>query len=376
VTIPAFSVTAFDWSIAGTLPTAATPNFTPGSGTYAGTQNVTIASSTGATIHYTTDGSTPTISSLVYSAPIVVASAMTIQAIAGGSGFTTSSTGSAGYAITAPVTAPPAFSLASGSYTGTQTLTLSDATSGASLYYTTNGTSPTASSSLYSGAISISSSENYYTTDGSTPTTSSTVYSGPISVGASETLKTIASGGGFSSSSVGFAAYTITLPAATPTFTPAPATYFDSVSVTISDATPGAVIYYTLNRGLVPTTSSPVYTGPITLTTTSYVNAIAVASGYSNSTEAIATYSVLGPAPAVPTFSLPSGTYTGAQTVTISDATPGAVIQYTTDGSIPTHSSPVYSSPLTVSSSETIRAIANQSNHQTSTWATATYTIQ
>ena len=59
-----------------------------------------------------------------------------------------------------------------------------------------------------------------------------------------------------------------------------------------------------------------------------------------------------------PVFSLKGGTYTGAQTVSITDATFGSVIYYTTDGTKPTASSTVYGGPITVSSSETLKAIA------------------
>ncbi len=62
----------------GTTQVAADPTFTPSPGTYASAQNVSLSSATpGATIYYTVDGSTPTTSSAVYSAPIVVSAAIT-----------------------------------------------------------------------------------------------------------------------------------------------------------------------------------------------------------------------------------------------------------------------------------------------------------
>ncbi len=75
-----------------------------------------------------------------------------------------------------------------------------------------------------------------------------------------------------------------------------------------------------------------------------------------------------------PVFSLAAGTYTSAQVVTISFATPGAAIYYTTDGTTPTTNSPQYSGPITVSASETIQAIAVVSGSPSSV-ASASYTI-
>jgi hypothetical protein len=65
----------------------------------------------------------------------------------------------------------------------------------------------------------------------------------------------------------------------------------------------------------------------------------------------------------LPTFSVAPGTYTSAQAVGISDTTPGSVIYYTTDGSTPTTNSTPYSTPITVSATETIQAVAIASGY-------------
>src|SRR4029077_7592842 len=78
---------------------------------------------------------------------------------------------------------------------------------------------------------------------------------------------------------------------------------------------------------------------------------------------------------ATPVFSPNGGTYTSAQTVTITDATTGAAIYYTTNGTTPTTASTLYTGPVTVSSTETLKAIAVASGYSNSAVATATYTI-
>jgi hypothetical protein len=105
------------------------------------------------------------------------------------------------------------------------------------------------------------------------------------------------------------------------------------------------------------------------------IKAIAIAAGYPNSAVATATY-IIEPQAATPTFSVAAGTYDATQTVTLSDATTGTTIYYTTDGvTTPTTSSTKYTSAITVSSSETIEAVAVANGYINSVIASATYTI-
>jgi len=77
-----------------------TPTFTPAPGSYASAQNVTINDATaGATIYYTTNGSTPTTASTVYAGPIAVSVNTTINAIATAPNFSQSAVASGFYSI-------------------------------------------------------------------------------------------------------------------------------------------------------------------------------------------------------------------------------------------------------------------------------------
>jgi hypothetical protein len=72
-----------------------------------------------------------------------------------------------------------------------------------------------------------------------------------------------------------------------PTFSPVPASYHAAQTVTLSDPTNGATIYYTTN-GTTPTIASIKYSGPIKVSASETIRAIAVASGYTNSAVASA----------------------------------------------------------------------------------------
>jgi hypothetical protein len=264
---------------------------------------------------------------------------------------------------TLPPATTPIFSLKSGSYVSGGPLTIANGMSNAAIYYTTDGTIPTTSSSLYSG---------------------------PLTVASSETVQAIATAPGYRNSSIGSAAYTFSPTPATPTFSLASGTYTSVQTVTLSDATLGASIYYTTD-GTTPIPSSPVYSAPITVSSTETITALAVVStatgytvldgialpegGYEVSATAIAKYTLNLPQAATPTFSIASGTYTTVQAVTLSDATAGATIHYTTNGTTPTATSTAYTTPISVSSSETIQAIATASGYASSAVATAVYAI-
>jgi len=242
------------------------PTFSPAAGTYTSTQTVTISDSySGATpvIYYTLNGTTPTTSSAQYTGPITVSATETVEAIAVVDGDFKSPVATAAYTITNSVVATPTFSPAAGTYTGSVSVAISDTTTGAAIYYTTNGT---------------------------TPTTSSTVYAGPIFVSTTETIEAFAAVG-TATSAVGTATYTIF---SAPSFSPGAGTYAGSQSVAISDTTTGATIYYTTN-GVTPTTSSTKYTGPITVSATETVEAIAI-NGTASSAVGTAIY-ILGPIP-------------------------------------------------------------------------------
>jgi len=338
---PRSSVVLASYSIV--LPTAPSPTFSPTPSTFSSPQSVALANTANLPMYYTTDGSTPTASSTPYSTPIPVTKNTTINAITAAYGYNTSAVSTGNYFIQAPA---PMFSLASGTYSSTQNVTISSTISGATVYYTTNGSSPT---------------------------TSSTPCANPclLSIAGTTTLKAIASGGGYASSNVTVATYTIITSA--PVFSPAAGTYYAPQTVTLSDSTPGATIYYSLNG--FPSTSSPSCSSPCTVSvsTTTTLRAIAIASGLSQSSTSVAVYTI---AAATPVFSPGSGIYATAQNVTITDTTPGVTIYYSTTG-LPNTSSPSCFSPciVPISATTTLRAFAAGSGISQGSTAVAVYTI-
>jgi hypothetical protein len=255
------------------LQPAPVPTLSPVGGVYTSLQSVTITdAASNATIYYTTDGSTPTVGSTVYSGPIQVLGSETIQAIAKGGGYWTSPAASATYTLNLPPAATPVFTPPTGTYTSAQTVTISDSTPGAAIYYTTDGSTPSIGSTKYTGSISVSSAVSF-----------------------TEIVQAIAIAKGYSLSPVGGATYIVNLPTtAAPTFSPAAGTYSTAQTVTLSDSTAGATIYYTTDRST-PTANSAKYTGPIAVSASETIEAIASASGLLQSPVDSAAYIIGGP---------------------------------------------------------------------------------
>jgi Chitobiase/beta-hexosaminidase C-terminal domain/Glycosyl hydrolase family 79 C-terminal beta domain len=203
----------------------------------------------------------------------------------------------------------------------------------------------------------------YYTTDGSTPTVASKQYTGPISIATARTTETIRAFGvkGGLYGSATSATYTIVPPLpqlSAPSFSLAQGYYIGAQSVSLAGPL-GGVIRYTID-GTTPTAASPAYSGtPIHIAQQTTIKAFVTAiSGYSASPVVAQTYSII---PTTPFISPAAGTYTTGVTVTIIDTTPGSIIYYTTDGSTPTIASARYTAPISIpagSAQETIRAFA------------------
>jgi YD repeat-containing protein len=129
---------------------------TPGGGTYTTAQTVTLSANEPATIYYTTDGTTPTMNSTVYSVPLAISANTTLKYFARDLAGNNEAAKTLAYFINLDTT-PPITSATpgGGTYFSPQTVTLT-ANEPATIYYTTNGTLPTTSSTVYSTPLTIS----------------------------------------------------------------------------------------------------------------------------------------------------------------------------------------------------------------------------
>ncbi|RKP57242.1 carbohydrate-binding protein [Cohnella endophytica] len=296
---------------------AESPAFSPSAGTYASAQSVTLTSATsGATIKYTTDGSTPTAASATYSGVINVAATTTIKAIATKSGLADSAVSSATYTIT----------------TANVNLALNK--------------SATASSSLTGNTANAA-------TDGNAGTRWESEFSDPqwiyVDLGSNNTVAGVKLNWETASAK--------------------------SYKIQVSTNATAWTDVYTQTYG-----AGGVENISITPVTARYVRMYGTTrnTGYGYSLWEFEVYGQTTPLPpeaAAPTFSPAGGNYTTAQSVTLSSATAGATIKYTTDGSTPTASSPTYTGAINIAATTTVKAIATKAGMTDSAVSSATYTI-
>lgn len=339
-------------------------NGSPCTGWYQGSAQVTLTATdnpggTGVDkTYYTTDGSTPTTSSTVYSGPFPLASSATVKYFSvdkGGNAEAVQSQAIQVDGIPPTTTAQCNNAVCStGWYAAAVSVTLSagDGTGGsgvAATYYTTDGSTPTTSSTPYTGAFSVAqtSTVKFFSVD--TAGNAEAVKSQAVQIDGVKPSTSITCNGGACAST----RYT----------TPV------SVALTATDNAGGAGVdktYYTTD-GSTPTASSPVYAGPFTLASTATVSFFSV--DKAGNAEAVKAQTIQVDAVA-PTTTIQcnsttcsTGWYRSSVSITLS-ATDNAggsgvsAIYYTTDGSTPTTSSTRYFSSFSVTQTRTVKFFA------------------
>ena len=242
----------------------------------------------------------------------------------------------------------------------------------------------------------------YYTVDGSTPDNNSTLYEGAITLTTTATIKAIAYDG-TNYSSVATATYTYIDPNAPGTennpYTVAQARAAIDANTGITGVYAKGIVsaiptawntqYNNITFNFVDEEGDNNFLQAFRCVSGENADASTVAVGdsvvvygnlkkYNNTYEfdaACSLVSLIHPAVAVeaPTFSPEAGTYAEAQSVTISCESPSTIIYYTLDGTEPTPNSTLYSEAISVSSTTTIKAVAYAGGDDHSTVATANY---
>ena len=311
---------------------AATPVITPVAGTYSGSVTITISTSTGgATIMYSTNGG----SAGAYSGPFTASTTSTIAAYATLGGLVDSDTATSAFTVENLQAETPTVAPNGGTFTGSVSVTLSTGTAGATIRYTTDNSAPLITSAEYTGALTFSTTT---------------------------TIKAVAFKGGYSESSV--ASATFNELTAIPVITPAAGTFVGTVTVTMSTATTGGTIMYTVNGG-----SDNAYGSPFAVTTTSTIVARTVKTGLADSATATSAFTIKAVTPVITTA---AGLFTGSVAVTITQGDGGSIM-YTENGG----SANAYSGPVTVTTTTTIVAYATKSGQSNSDNTTASvFTIK
>ena len=217
----------------------------------------------------------------------------------------------------------------------------------------------------------------FVTTDGTTPTTSSPVYSGPIPL-TSMTLKYFARDTAGNTSSVVTQTYVLDNVAPTLTVSPVDGAYASGQQVTMTATEAGSILYTT--DGTTPSTSvggtTKAYTAAFPLTSNTTVKAIAVDALGNASPVTTRVYTILDTTPPVVTATPPGGSYPAKQQITLTSNEPGSSIYFTTNGTNPTAvAANKYSTAITLTSAMTLKYFAVDTSNNSSAIATQNYTV-
>ncbi len=333
--------------------------FSPGGGTYSSAQDITISTSTsGASIRYTTDGSTPTEThGTVYSGAVHIASTTTLEAIGYKSGDTDSNITSAIYTISTGgggggTTSFEAESLSytgSGATTSVQTdvnssggkwVELAGNSVGDSITFTTpsiaagtyqlqmeyKGLTSRGILQLSVDGSNVGGTLDEYASGQTYPTTTF----GTVTFGSTgtHTIKLTVTGKNASSSGYILSADKFTLTAqsggggggtvGTPSFNPVGGTYSSAQNVTLTTSTSGAFIRYTTDGSTPSETTGTLYSSPVSIAATTTLKAIAFEAGMTDSSVTSATYTIStgGGGGSTLNFEAESLSYTGSGATT------------------------------------------------------------
>ncbi len=360
--------------LAATLPVAASPSLSPPPGSYTSAQSVTLADTTpGAVIYYTINGTTPTVNSTQYTGtPLQISSTTTVEAIAVASGYQSSPVTNGAYTIN--VQGMTSISVSLGA---------ADAVDGIA----NTGTAPAGggldadgyaySATLLGTSLSWGGSTFSLGDAGIADAVSSTTIALPA--GNDTTLNILATAVNGAQTGQSFVVtYT---DGTTSTFKQNLSDWFSPQNYA-GESQALKMAYRIAPSGA--TSAGPVYLYgySFALNSAKTVQSLTLPNNRNVVVLAVDVSPTGSPPPppppaASPTLSPPPGSYTSAQSVTLADTTPGAVIYYTTNGTAPALNSAKYSpgTPVSISSTTTLEAIAVASGFSNSAVSSGTYTI-
>lgn len=233
---------------------------------------------------------------------------------------------------------------------------LSSATSGATIYYTTDGTAPVAgadNTSVYSGSITVPEGSGYFT------------------------VTAMAGKEGMTDSGMVQFVYQYAGTVSPPYVSPVEGTVSINTQVTLASLDKDAQILYTTD-GTDPTaTSGILYSSPILITQDTIIKAIAVVNNVSSAVKTFTFYAaaeLTAPSP-----SIASGSVVTSGTILTLTAQSGAVVYYTTDGTSPKLDSAMTGNTAVITGQPgetvTVMTYAAGSNYSDSQVATYVYMI-